>query len=860
MPRRLIPCLSFLLAVACGASSGPSPATGGPRGAARGDKAASQAGPKALAATQIAEITGITYGPYVGTREDGAIVIWATPGQEQKQGSFVAVPLSKDGTPLGAARKVSDAPPELGLVTVRPHAAGYLVLYTRGAPGGQSVEALCVSAQGERVGPPPVLGVVSGRVLWTEALLTKRGSLAFFASRAEASSGAEIQVVSLDASCKASERTELSKDARAWQAAPLGAGAVLAVARGQTGGAAVDAIVVDSTGARLGTTAVSTEPTADRDLDAVALGKDALLAWTDRRFLEPRILSAVLDARGKLKAPPAPLTDPEGEQALVRLLPAGERAYAVWENFSDVPVGEGRRFQLSALGPSGHSIGPRAVLEHAVEDGSLPELRASARGLSILTLAPVCQKTEACEGKPAGPTFVDLDTMMEPRIVEPVRLESISGEVADVSFGLGCTASGCFSLSALAQTPTPVFATKLSARSEAWRAPLSVPDAGQKPRMAEHEAVSKGPPLAAIAALRSGDRDILALVSAFDDNTPWQRLTKPGPDGRRDPTRATLALERILPVSGPSEPLRVSPVSLRAQARAGVALAEGANGEVLVVWGGVDAGEPQVFLTLVGKGGEKLSQRMFTKKKGDLGDVAAAWVGDGWVVSWIDERSGSAQVFTAKVDPRLNEVSKEKSITGAAGSVADLAMSAGGEALRLVWSEVRSDNLPGHADVYSVELERKDGSPRGEPLRISSSPGHSFSPQVARFGKSDVVAWLERDEPGVQEGGIGLCRLTPSKSGEVMVEAGGRQPRALALDCAERECHVVVTLDLSASTQIGALSFPGSGTPTIASLGRLRSSVGADVTPVLHGSTLYYIDAAEPGGDQALVHRAKIAW
>ena len=52
----------------------------------------------------------------------------------------------------------------------------------------------------------------------------------------------------------------------------------------------------------------------------------------------------------------------------------------------------------------------------------------------------------------------------------------------------------------------------------------------------------------------------------------------------------------------------------RAESVGGVALAHGdpARDELLVAWAGLDNGVPQVFLTLVGKGGTKLAQRMLT--------------------------------------------------------------------------------------------------------------------------------------------------------------------------------------------------------------------------------------------------------
>lgn len=821
----------------------------------------------ALRATEIARVPGVTYGPYLGTREDGALVLWAP--MEGAERRFKAVVLSGRGTPKGEAFSVGTAPAKLGVVAVRAFGSGYGVVYTRqGASGvGEMLEALCLSATGAPLDEASVIGPLTGSALWVETVPTGSGALVFYAVRGADKRRAEVWATPLDDTCHGTRKTLVARDALAWQATRLGAGAALSVVQASEGSLGTVAVIqVDAAGKLLGTTPVSAPGSAELDLDAISLGERLLLAWTDRRALDPRVFSALVDANGKLVAAPERFTAPDGEQALVRLVPPaqGGPAFAAWERISLRPE-SGRHIALSALGAEGRPSGPTVELEYASEDGGVPELAAAGKGLGVLTLAPACLLGKPCDRDELGPMYVQLDEHMAPVATEPLRLEPLRGARAELGFGLGCTREGCFAISALSRTPAPVFATELEARSHAWRPPLRSLSTETTPRVLRHESVAAPDSVAGFALDAAGGKepqDYLAYVTDFDPTTPWRKLDKPAPDGRFEPVRAQVVLAKLTGTGPrPSEPAPASPISLRAQSVGGIALAHGdpAKDEMLVAWAGLDSGVPQVFLTLVGKGGSKLSQRMLTRKKGDLGDLVAAWVGDGWVIAWVDERAGDPEVFATKVDARLNRTVPEQRLTSAAGTASDLTLAFDGKALRLAWSDARVAELPGHADIYTALLKTRDASREGDELRVAATRAHSFSPRLTPYQGGFALAWLERGEEGAP-GTVAMATFSADGSAAPAAApfpVGAGEPRSLGIECEGPSCHLAVITEEKERVELMGLNWAASGPGPASLLLPVAGSAATGVSPQFWRGDLLFVDS---GQDGTRLRRAKVKW
>jgi hypothetical protein len=820
----------------------------------RGPNAATQSAEiPALRAAELGRVESATFGPYLGMRADGALVVWAAlKGNERR---FSASALSAQGRPLAPPTTLGSAPEQLGVVAVRAMREGYALVFTSPSNQSELVEAQCATANGEARGAPSTIAEGPGRVLWVELVPVEQGALALYAVRPSERQKAEVWAVALDSQCRAVERTMVFRNALAWQGASAPKGAFVSVVQpGEASGGAVSVAMVDGTAKVKSTTRVSSDG-ADLDLDAVSLGERVVLSWTDRRWLDPSVMSAAVDAAGKVVAQPARLTLPEGEQALLRLVQpsaGGKRAFVAFERTEARPP-TGRYFSLSALDELGHLSGARTELGYANEDGGMPELSAAGDNLVALTVAPVCRRGKSCDGSDTTPTFVRFDGSMNAVASEPLRLEALRGERAELGFGLGCWSAKCIAITALARVPAPIFATELEARSQAWSAPVRQIDTQTRPRVKELESLARADSLARLSVASSAGQNSVAYISDFDDSTPWKLLDRPAADGRREPLRAQIGLL----TAGKSTPVQVS---LRAQAIGGVAVAPGdaARGDLAVAWAGLDSGVPQVFVTLFDKNGAKLSQRMLTHKKGDVSDIALSWVGDGWVVTWVDERSQDPEVYAVKVDAKLNRTSPEQRITNAPGAAADLNLAFDGKTLQLVWSDVRGADASEHADIYSVRLRPRDAAREGNELRVAATRAHSFGPALYPSRGGFAIAWVERgDENGGGRIAFGDISADGAASAPVSVALpDDAEPRAVALDCPE-SCHVVVAAEGREQGALFAGAFQGGKLASLAKLLALPAGVTGAAAPVLRGDTLWFAGRV---GEQARVRRVQVEW
>ncbi len=109
-------------------------------------------------------------------------------------------------------------------------------------------------------------------------------------------------------------------------------------------------------------------------------------------------------------------------------------------------------------------------------------------------------------------------------------------------------------------------------------------------------------PLSQISVGELNGRSLVGYVTDFDPTTPWVKLTKPTADGRYEPLRARLDLQAFASTEPFAALFPAESLSLRAHSLGGIALSGGAQQkDVLAAWAGLDAGQPQVFLTLIDK-------------------------------------------------------------------------------------------------------------------------------------------------------------------------------------------------------------------------------------------------------------------
>jgi hypothetical protein len=813
-------------------------------------------------ASEVARVPSGTFGPYLGMRASGGLAVWAAISDDARY--WYARPLGQTGEANGDTVLAGDAPRELGLVTVRPLHEGFALLSSHKTSDGEVVTLALLSNTGTlRAGPIP-LGRSPKSVLWVEVLQSARGTTVLWASNGPGRAEIWSAEVSAKAELVGSPRL-LSRDVGAWQAVPFGKGIALAVThvgKSNTHGP-VELLLLSGADAPA-PISLSSEISADLDLDMASLGDRVVVAWSDRRNGETRVYTAAVDGNGKLAAPAGPATPPLGEQALLRVITPVEgstRAYLAWEAV-EAQNNASRSFQVGELSANGRVTSPRGVFEYWKMDGSMPEVTATPRGVAVLTLAPVCERDAECtKASPIAPEFLEFDAGFSITSSEPLWLAK-SKAPNSLAWNLTCPNASCFALTAESTVPSPVALTRLEHLSDLYRAPAQRVELPPPPRVIGDESLALTQPLAQIALTETNAGALLGWISDFDPTTPWVKLKKPTADGRFEPLRARIDLQSFatsapLAALGPAENL-----SLRAHSLGGIALSSSSTQkDVLAAWAGLDGGEPQVFLTLLDHAGKKLSQHMLTRKKGDLSDIALATAGADYLVAWVDERSGDPEVYATRVNHALNHVTPEQRITQAPGAATDLSLVTTQSGAIAVWADSRDSEQAGSADIFATALRGSDAARSGTDTPLQKTRTHSFSPIARAYGSGALVAWLEaaseRAESEPAHVNFALLDDAGRLSGNVQsVNLASGAPVTLGLDCTQQACHAVVTVGVETRSELYAISFRDGkvGTPV-----RIRSTNGApsSVAPLVRGNEVY---VTEPQLGMARLRRLQLEW
>ncbi|MBN2192651.1 MAG: hypothetical protein JW751_07520 [Polyangiaceae bacterium] len=857
------------LAIGCSAlSRSPAPTPDRSRiDPARNAKSAEASGP-ALTAHALTELREGTLGPFLGTNAGGRLVVWVEPGSA---GGFYARALDRAGEPSGAARQLGPARDQAGLIAVRPGPdGGYLVLASRRADGGEDIALQRVSATGRIAGAAVTVVEGAARLFWMDALPSGEGVVLLWAEAVDGA--ARIQSRALDAAgVPRSAARELVRRALAWQAAALPAGIALGFVEANKGGGRgpVALQIADGDGAPKGRPVpVSPSPTAMPDLDLAVIGDAVALAWSDTRGEDPAVYLAVVDGANHLSRAAGRATPGVGPEAFVRLLPplGGGSAHLVWELLGERPE-RGRVVRIAPIDAGGRLGDERAELAIASET-VLPEIVPTLHGLAALTLAPACPRTRAASeavraelgacDEAAMPLFVAFDRGLRVTAAEPLRLDVPGHPTAEAAWGLSCAAQGCLTLAALSGAPAPIYAVDLEARSDRWLPPAATLPPVVPPRALAVRTIATAAPLADVATADLASGSLGAWVTFFDPGAPWVVPKTPAPDGRFAPLRALLQVGRT-----DADPPNATTISIRARSLGGVALApvKGSE-EALLVWTAIDQGRPQVFGTTVGGRGQKLTQKMLTTTAGEKSDVAGVWVGNGWVVGWIDERDGDAKPYVMRLDRTLRRAGNEQPLTTVAGAASGIALAPLGEQVMVVWADARDPAAPGVADLFGTRVSARDVTPAGEPQRLAATPAHSFSPTLAATEAGLVLAWLEAsDSISGRTGAVSLAELDGSgrfAGPATRVEIAEGSPTGVALRCGDTVCRVAVGIDTGTVAAIDGFSWSRRSRPTPRRLTPIGGPSGQAVPLAFAGDDLLF--GEQVGADRGRVHAVRIEW
>ena len=332
-------------------------------------------------------------------------------------------------------------------------------------------------------------------------------------------------------------QVRLHSDARAWQLLSVPDGAVVGVV---TVDGNVETIHLDGNAAASQPRVISDQHSAEPDIDLALVGDNVVIAFSDRRVLEPHLFSAVLSTDGHMRTDVRLMRRPNGAQSLVALESGAQGTYVLWQNTAQ----EVAQYRIAQVDAQGTALGRSIRLPPSksgegdwhLSRNAVPTMATSSTGLTLL--APACTEQTGCSSQTQGaPVIVELAPDLSPR-------SSYSwfqtAETPDLVWDFQCAAAGCAALTAYYADPTRVVVRTTDGSGH----PVASPDDLQ-PGSADRgplalQAIIATPELAAVASAPFDDGTLVAWLSAFDPNITYEVPSEPAPDGRRAPVRACL--------------------------------------------------------------------------------------------------------------------------------------------------------------------------------------------------------------------------------------------------------------------------------------------------------------------------------
>lgn len=873
--RRILPA-SCLLLVACGSPSSPVVSPNGSEPAAKARAKQGETLGAALPAYELARVEPGTYGPVSIALDAGTLAVWAAPRERGR--TWYSRAIERDGSAPRGARVIAETGLELGLVSLSPIAQGLrglLVYSLQPAEQSTSVHALLLDSSGAPKSSATLLAQFNSSLLWTQVVDTGVGPMVFYAvARGDR---AEVRAVGLtpEGKIRFVDR-EVVRDLRAWQIIAAPDGATLAVIRAptQTTGGTVSLYLLDQQGA-ISTGPIDLEPqtASEADLDLTRVGKNYVVAWSNRTRIDSRIQIAAVDPSGAILTAARPAVAPLGDQVLVKLVPPANqgRAVLVWENTS-LPF-QRRMVSLAEVDDHGNVQSKVVDLACSSRSNTLPEIVATANGISALTFYDADESAAANTPDPM-PTYVEFDSELVPRAAVPLLLDAKHGKSAIplLAWGLECR-HGCRTTGALDDTPVTIAniplgdaAKRPNAQELARRITLVQTTNGI--HLEKLESIAEIEPIADLAAVRSKDGFLMASVTYFDPSTPLTRLAKPGPDGRTDPLQARVDAWPFTPTND-AKPSPAA-VSYRANSLSGLAMAAGTGKSTgfALAWSAIDQGQPQLFLSTLGDDGKKLVQRMLTHKRGRLDELAVAAQDDGWLLSWVDGRTEQPNLYALSVNNRLERRGTEQRLTNSRADVTDisLALVPGRSDAVLVYTVSRSVGRKGNVELDSRRISLRDAQPIGTEQHLLELAGPARFLSATRHQDGIVVSWVESAADADLEGrgaavrwvrldGNGAALTQPSS-----LRVGDAVPASVVVECPSAVCHGIVTLDVGGRGELQGFVFDprNAEPPQTIPLARSLGTAEQNVAPILSGEHVFMVDQLD--AERSRIVHAQVKW
>jgi hypothetical protein len=794
------------------------------------------------------------------------IAVWAAETAGKRQWMTVGI---KDGIkPYAPPREVALAASDIDLVTVRPlgygDARGFIVVASSREFSGEKIESFALGLRGELTGKPVVIAQSLPDVVWIDAVQTPTGGLVLWAVRRDDRADIFGVEMGIGGDVKTTPSL-LVPDVRAWQVLMNAGGAAIATVTAGKGRAAKGPLTLNFIDGHARVErrplVVSDGATVDSDVDIARISDHIVMAWTDSTEIESRVYAALLDPRGSLLKPPAPLGQPFGPQEVLRIVPPIARkapAFLVWENLVERPA-TGRAVRVARLSSDGLLDPSSALVTISAGDGALPDFAGTPTGVAALTLAPACQMGRGCVGDRPVSTFVQLTEGMDVIASEPLRLASMNGAFAELAWGLTCRTGSCVALAVGPANPAPVLAMRLGGGPHGgWQAPARKLSASPPPRVGSISALGRSDAIADVSAARLGAASAVAWVTEFDPTTPFTRAKDAAPDGKFEPPRAIVTYQAI-PDDGPPPPPFA--VSYRGHSVGGVAVAPGdaAKGEMLVAWAGIDNKSPEVFLTLIGPGNKKIAQKMLSHARSGVSDITAVDTGDGWAIGWIQERGTASEVHVAKVDRALRPLVADRHLGNAPSLASGIQLLPVPNAILAAWADARGPT-PGVADIYMRRLNDKDLVPLAPEAVVTPTTAHSRSPVLQRLGDGVAVFWIEEPTPGSDRGATAMLAEVDAAgnalSGSVSAIDLAGAPRGIGATCGNGICRIVAAVAAADGGALTAFEWRRNRVEPRRLVA--LSTLPRDARPSVLGDDVFYADEARPNDGR--VRKLRVEW
>jgi hypothetical protein len=816
--------------------------------------------PSARAASPSASVLSVSgiegsFGPYRALAGEQALLLWAAANEDGSR-SWFSVITNARGQPRTRPRLLTHAAAEVGLVRVKPVGRGFLALISAVSEDGPTLESLALGDGGQLVGGA-LLAQPTGDVVWLDVFPFADRVLVAWATM---SGSGRADVFSASVSPQGaliSQPQVVAKAVTAWQGLRLDDEVAIAtVAPTARDGALgkVELRFVSLAGQASPVVELSKGANAQADVDLARVGDKLLCAWSDVTDYRARIHASVVDAQGRVVVAAKPVASGVADQALVRVVsrPGSVHAYLLWENLSP-NIGTPRDFVLSRVDATAGTVGRELRVRHDADSG-VPELEASDTGAVVVTQVSSCS-SEPCDDAPLVNHYLRLNADLSLLGSAPIVVATPKPLVPDAVWGIDCV-QDCTVLATFKQTPAPIYTVALIATTSVAPVLARVSNDAVRPRVKNIAVLAETDPVAKVSAVATPRGTLTAWITDFDPNA-LESTPRVAPDGQKRPMQAWLQT-RVLGPDGTASP--VETISYRARSLGGVTLVhDPKTQQTLLVWAALDQNKPHVFVTLLDAAGKKLKQRMLTQTGGEVYDTAAVAVDDGFVVAWVDARSGAPKAYATKIDSQLGRRMPDTPLSS--GVVSSLALDFSDNQLWMAYAE-SSDALATES-IFLTRLGLKDLAPAGMATRLSSGRRHAYSPELARASGALQVVWLEDESQELDA----RAHVMTSR-----VEAGvTRGPTELGLEefsassatvaCGENACRVVVAAREGAQRAVllGGPVSGGNGRET----GPLELLTELDATgllaaPTVLDSAIFLADVGR--GGRGWVQRVEVDW